>query len=645
MSDVHRGPGAGVSGSARAASVLTAAMLTASLLVAAVVTGNAPASVAARPVPVGGALDYGVDAATPVAPVRPEFIADRLGTDIFSAPVSSSSGAGSPTRQASAPPPASRPGSGQTAEGKEFRCVGGRQTDDPLAPPCDDTVFDGDNGGATWSGVSRDEVRILVRIEGGEDVYLPPPAVRSTPDSGQTPADQYLDLGLPPRADEPIGIEGLRDLQTYFNRRYQTYGRRLRLIVYFDSGYSLPESTAAPLAVENDVLTDPFAAISLNRDAPFVDDYLVALARRGVVAFDGWQYRSRRFFATAPGFLWSYHASIDQQAELFASYVCTKVVGHPVAIAGDPLLRGAPRRLALLHTANPSQRDYRALAARIRTRLEACGASIVAEATYRTNGEECTNLPHEQDEDDIRKARADLARFRAAGVTTILWPGCPTSAHPVAATLDAWLPEWVLVGDPYMSQAGIAGTVAGAAAAWDGHAVMVSARPFQPPLWETRCWAAIEEVDPGTDEPQGRFDSCTGFGPLQQVVAGVQLAGPRLDPSTFAAGFRQLVVRGSSDPQVPSCVYTAGDYSCIKDGQALLFDAGGSTGQPTLVDGLSRGGVLELPQPCWRAIEGGRRYLAGAWPPGNVDAQFGPADTCTYDQQHLPREAFRVGRL
>lgn len=589
------------------------------------------------------ALDYRRDPAGRIAPVRSQFIVDRLGLS-FAAHTLSIGGLSS--GDGVAPRPLGADGgpapSALTAR-KSFRCVGGRQTEDPLAPPCDDSDFTGDNGGATWRGVSREEVRVLVRIRGG-DPFAPPAPVRSGPEAGASPADRYIDLGAPPTGEDPIVVAPLRDLQTYFNRRYQTFGRRVRLIVYFDDGYARAGADERELAAENDLIAASFSGISLIRDLPFVDAYVDELARRGVVAFDGVQFRSQQFFDRRPGHLWGYHATAEQQAALFASYVCEKVVGHPVSISGEPLAQGKPRRIALLRTSNPSQLGYLELGRRVREQVKACGGEIVDEARYRTNGEQCTNLPHEQDDEDIRRAADDLTRFRAKGVTTILWPGCPTSAHPIAASAEGWLPEWVVIGDPYMSQAALAGTFAGAVAVWDRHAVMVSARPYQPPVWLTRCWAALQEVDPAEDEVSGRLTVCDWFGSLQQVFAGIQLAGPRLTPDTLTAGFRRLRVEASTDPQVPTCSYEPGDSACIKDAQALFFDMRGGA------DEYAPGPVIEsslpyAPAACWRAIEHGKRSLPGAWPPGNVDAQVRADDPCTYDQQHVVREGFTVGRM
>lgn len=625
---------------ARALATPTASVLVMALVGLALVAGLQPPTVRTAAAPSGAAtIDYGVDPPGRVAAVRPEFIADRLGPG-FTGGLPAGLNRLHDTASTST---AQRSATSSGVLVKEFRCVGGRQTEDPLAPPCDDNTFTGDNGGATWRGVSQDEVRVLVRIEGAGP-YAPPPPARSSSDAGANPGDAYVDLGSAPVGDEPIIVKPFRDLQAYFNRRYQTFGRSVRLILYFDDGHSHRQVTSRRLAVENDLVTRPFSALSLVRDYPFVDAYLDELAGRGVVAFEGSHFRAQAFFDRRSEHLWGYHATIEQQAALYSSYVCQKVAGLPVAISGDPTLRGRPRRIALLRTSNPSQLDYLLVGHLIREQLLQCGVTLADEATYRTNGEQCTNMPYEQEEEDMAKAREDLARFRARGVTTILWPGCPTSAHPLAASADGWLPEWVLLGDPFMSQAALAGTAAGAGAVWDRRAVMVSARPFQPPVWRTRCWAALQEVDPAEDDVAGRFSVCAWFGAMQQVFAGIQLAGPRLTPENLATGFRRLRLEGSLDPQVPTCSYGSQDSACIKDGQVLLFDLHGGGAEYDAARGVETG-LPYMPAACWRAVQSGRRSMPGAWPAGNVDAQFRADDPCTYDQLQVPRDGIVVGRL
>ena len=96
-------------------------------------------------------------------------------------------------------------------KGGTKRCVGdpARQTEDPLSPPCV-AFFDGDNGGATAKGVTADEVTVVMH---GED--------RTT--------DQIVDCSAPP-ASSDSGTDSLcRGFTRFFNERYQTYGRHVRV--------------------------------------------------------------------------------------------------------------------------------------------------------------------------------------------------------------------------------------------------------------------------------------------------------------------------------------------------------------------------------------------------------------------------------
>ncbi|MCI0347640.1 MAG: hypothetical protein L0221_19740, partial [Chloroflexi bacterium] len=84
------------------------------------------------------------------------------------------------------------------------RCVGNppRQTEDPLAPPCV-AFFQGDNFGATYQGVTRDEVRILLYVDGNYN------DVGSRGLTGR-PNGDYFDLAKPAGDNESYFIEAAR---------------------------------------------------------------------------------------------------------------------------------------------------------------------------------------------------------------------------------------------------------------------------------------------------------------------------------------------------------------------------------------------------------------------------------------------------
>src|SRR5439155_16418124 len=72
--------------------------------------------------------------------------------------------------------------------------------------------WSGNNGGATWRGVTPTEVRVAVV------------------GSGQNSTDPQGPLATQPAANESTKIKTLRLLQAFFNQRFQLYGRQLRLV-------------------------------------------------------------------------------------------------------------------------------------------------------------------------------------------------------------------------------------------------------------------------------------------------------------------------------------------------------------------------------------------------------------------------------
>src|SRR5687767_1100554 len=121
-----------------------------------------------------------------------------------------------------------------------YRCVGDppRQIEDPQSPPCV-PFWSGDNGGATYKGVTRDEVRIAAP-------WLYSPA-----------------------------------LDRFFNARFQFYGRRLNVIdsnADFAGGCTTQGQEAA--AVAADEQRRVFASLEGPCGA---SQYHLALARRGIV--------------------------------------------------------------------------------------------------------------------------------------------------------------------------------------------------------------------------------------------------------------------------------------------------------------------------------------------------------------------------
>ncbi|HVF31483.1 MAG TPA: hypothetical protein VM933_00490, partial [Acidimicrobiales bacterium] len=200
---------------------------------------------------------------------------------------------------------------GQKASATNKRCVGNppRQTEDPLSPPCV-AFFQGDNFGATYQGVTGDEVRLLI--------YLDPLNYINGTDGGTAniaPDSTLFDLFVPegeapnPPGSEHFMIRGFRSWQTFFNDAFQTYGRRVHFYVYYSG--AIAEATAAQRRADAAQLHKDLKPFAVLTDATngAEDAFLKEMARRGVLNFGSFGLRSNDFFNEFPKLIWSYQPS------------------------------------------------------------------------------------------------------------------------------------------------------------------------------------------------------------------------------------------------------------------------------------------------------------------------------------------------
>ena len=492
------------------------------------------------------------------------------------------------------------PGGGKGVNPSTKRCVGNppRQTEDPLAPPCV-AFFDGDNFGATYQGVTKDEVRILVYVSGG---------VRYTSSStaATSPVSEYFDLAEPPEDDEFLVVKGMRAWQRYFNDRFQTYGRFVHFFVFFDSGSGSPEARRAD-AADNYARVKPFAVLTDVTHGGNEVDYVEAMARRGVLNFGTLTGKSEAFFRKYPKLIWGYDPPIEYQAEAYTSYVCDKVVGKPAVLAGGEFAN-QPRKLGLFHTSDENHADRIRLAELVQQKVEACGGEIVATATFP----KCCLVqdPTGVNPDDVA---TNMAQFREDGVTTILWPGGMEGYHASAAFSQGYYPEWIVLGDDLLD-GNEQNRRARNGPSFDGRAILITPEVYSPPRQQQRCYQAYREADTAMNERDLVY-VCGYYPNLFQLFTGIQVAGPRLGPSSVDKGYHAIPAVKSQDNQSPACFYDPGDYTCAKDNQIEIWED-----QMTPPE-ESRNG-------CWRIIQNGARYFPGQYPAGNIDSNLNQLGPC-----------------
>lgn len=442
------------------------------------------------------------------------------------------------------------------------RCVGNppRQTEDPQSPPCI-PYFDGDNGGATWTGVTRNEIRIAMPNATSQDVDL---------------------------------------LTRYFNRRFQFYGRQIKIVrdVGCFGGNPSSEKSAA----------EGVAALKVFGDVGFCDTggveyyFFDELARRGVVSVNNRvsaQYE--KDMAKFHPFEWSYLPTFDKTTRHLAELGCT-MKGKPASYAGAAYLTTTRKFGIISNKFNdaPSPDISAAVNA-----FAACGVKPeLAQVTY-DRGAGTTQGATPQTAQEVSSA---IVKMRDAGVTTLLLMTHSITTRQIYAALDSqgYQPEIGVSTDFYNDEDyGMSANPKSQTAHTFGISTWSKILHPQDEPW----YAAIKEEDPGHTFTEGNnvppfsyFGARFDYEPMLVMAAGIQMAGPRLTPETFAKGLQSAAWPNPFTQHWPGKVTVSpGNHSYVEDAAAIWFDNAGRS-EYSAGDGSF----------CY--VQNGVRRRLGQWP-------------------------------
>jgi hypothetical protein len=343
-------------------------------------------------------------------------------------------------------------------------------------------------------------------------------------------------------------------------------------------------------------------------------DFLDAMSKRGVLNFGSFLGQPASFFQTYPKLIWGFLPSLEYQADQFAGVLCDQVVNKKVATGA---FLGNDRKFGLAYTSDPNYETLRGLKDRVVAKFQACGGSFTTDPAVFPKAGYTVDTGTSP-----RYAAQDMARFKAAGVTTIIWPGGLETNYSKAAAAIDYHPEWILLGDGFtdsdFANQAYGGQEGQNQEVWS-NAFVVSPQP-QVPIPETGriCFQALRSVDPNTPEQDSLNSGCDAYNDLRQLFIGIQSAGPRLGPTSIDTGFHALPAIPSQNLQVPECFYEPGDYTCIKDYVLAKYN-------PT---GYSASGESQTSSaPACYQIIGNRRRAAGP-ASGNLLDEYLPNDLC-----------------
>ena len=486
------------------------------------------------------------------------------------------------------PSPACDPATGRLAVPTRF------------APPCVASATS--NGGTTWMGVTGTTITVAVYLARG-----------SVASQALTTAAGNRDT-----ADEVAAT--YRSYTSYFERHYQTWGRRVRLVFVTPSGADDDPIRARADAVR--VATELGAFASWGGPAR-TSAYAEELAARRVLCIcavpepDSW-YQARAPYVVSP------EPTTGQRISLQAEYVAKRLAGRGARFAGDVMLSAQERTFGLIYEDTPGQVGLRGAEALVRA-LRRAGVELVDSVGFSG----AATAPAA----GSAEARKVVSRVRQAGATTVLYVG--DGFFPVFMTQEAtrqgYSPEWVLLGTGGPGDtSGLGADTTFAGRTYDqtqwAHAFGLSfsaARlaPAQGEAWRLHAWHTGHP-------PPARSSHAAIYRTPWIFFTGLHLGGPALTPASVRDGLFRLPPAGRGMVTSPSVsfgrhgVWAGDDYAAGDDVTELWWDA-----TATGPDEAGGGGV-----GMYRYADGGRRYLPGQQPATDTAAFSHPNSVTTYDE-------------
>jgi hypothetical protein len=446
-------------------------------------------------------------------------------------------------------------------------------------PPCVEWGG-GDNGGATFQGVTKDQIKI-VRWLGQLD-----------------PATQAILQGAQLSDGRPKIQQTYEAIRRYSNNHYQTYGRE---VVYVDMEAGGPSEDDAAMKADAQRIAKeikPFAVITGDPAAGIPNVLARELAQLGVLCACTTS-ASTEFYQELPPLIFSALPTSTEYAAHTAEYVAKKLWGKPAEFAGDEQIptqsyKDDVRKFGLLYIegargkVDPEGKRIKDAFVR---EFAKYGMKFAQTISYiydpGRNQADVTNM---------------IAKFKAAGVTTIVpfWDPLYPILITKEATRQQYFPEWFITGS------GLSDTTA-AGRLYDQqqwiHAFGIS------PLWVT--WTSVDKSDGYRQYKHGDPDGELGEpgvlvniynAAASAIFACIHMAGPNLTNETCVRGLLSIPPVGGQ-PRAPLLFFTREAPTAIKDFVEIFYK--GDEQGPDERGQQGSGMIMKA--------NGGKRYKLGEW--------------------------------
>lgn len=439
-----------------------------------------------------------------------------------------------------------------------------------FAPECY-APFEGDNGGATDTGVTADTITIAY--------YQSPP----------NPISDFLLGGF---GIDDTNEDALATMQAYtdlFNTYYETYGRTVEVVSVVGSAGPDDDVAARADAVRID---EEIGAFMVWGGPILTDAFADELAARQIPCIGCQIGEPDAFSQERAPYIITVGQSANQAREHVVEWLSKQVAGRPAEFA-DGALEGEDRVFGTLFL--ESDEDAAEQNGITLDQLAEEGVEVAESVAYQLD-------PARLQE----QAASAIARFKEAGVTSIIFSGDPIApgTFTVEATNQDYFPEWIITGSALVD-------------------TTVAARGFDQEQWANAFGISplAARVDPTaqgsyflhewwTGEPPAADGSSGVIIPGPQVFfAALQGVGPDLTRENWAAALFEA-------PATPDAISQASlnwgddtewegtDYHGLDNWTQIWWDP-----EATGPDEIRQEG-----QGMYTYVDGGARYRIGDWP-------------------------------
>ena len=443
------------------------------------------------------------------------------------------------------------------------------------SPPCVPR-WSGDNGGATYRGVTATSVNIIhyrAKSNAQVDAILRTQGLASTPEEEAKARDAF---------------------DKFFEKHYEFYGRKINWI-FVQGNCEITPPAIACFRDEAKTLNEKYTPFSIFwTQATVQGELFEQWTSMGVINIGGWHFHND-FVTESRPFHWDVFMDGTRATRNLAEYWCKKLQGKNAIYAGDPAIRTLKRKVGVItqnyQYTRKNATDFIAL-----VRGGMCGAPTeAAEPVYTPSDISIAQ----------QTAQTAMQRLHDDGVTTVVFMSDPIGPRffTNSATAQGWYPEHLLFGGGLID--------------YD-----VLGRLYETSQWRNAFGPGhLAEPIPFNQSDAARAAADVGvtglyaganllFAYMHLAVLQVQMAGPNLNPTNVEKGVLSLPAGGgwerTHNPAAVLVKFGPGDYTAIQDSRDAWWDPG----LTSKIDGGTGG---------YRAREGGRRWEIGTWdssPPG-----------------------------